>query len=68
MTEYRWIDGLCDISEFFDLFLIDQFGVLHDGIAPYDEAIECLTNLRARGKKVVLCQTRASVRPPIFRD
>ena len=26
----------------------------HDGIAPYDEAIECLTSLKTKGKKVVL--------------
>lgn len=54
MGGYRSIDGLGAISENFDLFLIDQFGVLHDGIRPYDGAIECLTNLKANGKAVVL--------------
>jgi hypothetical protein len=54
MTEYRWIDGLCAISESFDLFLIDQFGVLHNGVEPYAGAMECLTRLKAQGKKVVL--------------
>lgn len=54
MGSYQSIDGLAAISESFDLFLIDQFGVLHDGIRPYDGAIECLTNLKAMGKSVVL--------------
>ncbi len=54
MGDYRSIDGLGAITESFDLFLIDQFGVLHDGVKPYDGAIECLKNLKAKGKSVVL--------------
>jgi HAD superfamily hydrolase (TIGR01459 family) len=54
MGDYRSIDGLDAISEAFELFLIDQFGVLHDGVRPYDGAIECLKNLKASGKNVVL--------------
>ncbi len=38
----------------FDHFLIDQFGVLHDGSRAYDGAIDCLDRLKAAGKTVVL--------------
>lgn len=54
MADYRSIQGLRAISDLFDLFLIDQFGVLHDGVRPYEGAIECLTNLKAKRKSVVL--------------
>ena len=54
MSDYRQIDGLRTISGSFDRFLIDQFGVLHDGVRPYDGAIDCLMNLKAHGKCVVL--------------
>lgn len=37
-----------------DIFLVDQFGVLHDGTAPYPGAIEALAALKATGKRVVL--------------
>ncbi len=35
-------------------FIIDQWGVLHDGGAPYPSAVACLQALRAAGKRVVL--------------
>ena len=38
----------------FDEFLIDQFGVLHDGMRPYQGAIPCLTKLKELGKNVIL--------------
>ena len=54
MTEYRKIGGLSALADQFDLFLIDQFGVLHDGVNPYRGAAECLAKLKANDKSVVL--------------
>ncbi len=54
MFAYQNICGLETIADEFDLFLIDQFGVLHDGTRPYEGAIECLIKLRSLGKSVVL--------------
>ncbi|WP_416208063.1 TIGR01459 family HAD-type hydrolase [Chelativorans sp. M5D2P16] len=42
------------LSERFDIFLLDQFGVLHDGNAAYPGAVEALAHLKAAGKRVVL--------------
>lgn len=54
MVQYRAIDGVSALTDSFDVFLIDQFGVLHDGMRPYEGAIECLNKLKACGKNVVL--------------
>lgn len=54
MVAYRTIEGLSAVAESFDHFLIDQFGVLHDGVKPYRGTVECLANLKARDKRVVL--------------
>lgn len=35
-------------------FIIDQWGVLHDGVRPYPGAVECLQRLRAGEKRVVI--------------
>jgi HAD superfamily hydrolase (TIGR01459 family) len=48
------ITGLSEIADRFDLFLVDQYGVLHDGIAAYPGAIEGLAELASRGRKVVV--------------
>jgi HAD superfamily hydrolase (TIGR01459 family) len=48
------IDGLRRIADQFDLFLVDQYGVLHDGIAAYPGAIEGLAKLVSSGRKVVV--------------
>ena len=54
MAEYQKISGLSDLVDSFDLFLIDQFGVLHDGTVPYHGTIDCLEKLKATGKTVIL--------------
>lgn len=46
--------SLEDLCRRFDVFFIDQFGVLHDGIRPYSGAIEALAALKRAGKKSVL--------------
>ena len=38
----------------YDLFLVDVWGVLHNGIAAFSHSVECLEHLKANGKKVVL--------------
>ncbi len=38
----------------FDLFLIDQFGVLHDGTKPYPGVLDALRALRDAGRTVVI--------------
>jgi HAD superfamily hydrolase (TIGR01459 family) len=48
------IDGLGQISAGFDLFLLDQFGVLHDGNALYPGTIEALEHLKDQGKSVAI--------------
>ena len=37
----------------YDGFIIDLWGVVHDGVRPYPGVIEALTRLRAAGKRVV---------------
>jgi len=57
-------DCLNDIVEQFDGFIIDQFGVLHDGQRPYPEAVQTLQMLMAADKTVIILSNsgkRASV-------
>jgi HAD superfamily hydrolase (TIGR01459 family) len=46
--------GLVELVDRYDLYLVDQFGVLHDGERAYPGAIEALARLKAAGKTVVL--------------
>jgi HAD superfamily hydrolase (TIGR01459 family) len=48
------IAGLRAIADQFDLFLVDQYGVLHDGVAAYPGAIEALAELASRGRKIIV--------------
>jgi HAD superfamily hydrolase (TIGR01459 family) len=54
MNEVSYCAGVAELAARYDHFLVDQWGVLHDGHAPYPGAIECLQRLRAAGKRVVL--------------
>jgi HAD superfamily hydrolase (TIGR01459 family) len=48
------LTGARDLAGRFDIFILDQFGVLHDGVAPYRGAIEVLLKLKAAGKRILL--------------
>jgi HAD superfamily hydrolase (TIGR01459 family) len=44
----RRLHGLSEIAESYDGFIIDLWGVMHDGVAPYQGAIRCLEHLAGR--------------------
>ncbi len=45
---------LADLIDAFDVFFVDQFGVLHDGQRPVDGAVAALRAIRTGGKRIVL--------------
>ncbi len=53
------LSGLSDIARDYDLFLVDQWGVLHDGETPYPGAVEALRQLRALGQPIVILSNSA---------
>lgn len=46
--------GIRDLADRFDVFILDQFGVLHDGAEPYPGAVETLVRLKEAGKRTLL--------------
>ena len=48
------VASLAPLAAVFDGFILDQWGVLHDGTQPYAGAAECLERLRAAGKRIVV--------------
>lgn len=48
------LDDIGPLAERYEVFLLDQFGVLHDGSAPYPGAVAALSALKDAGKTVVL--------------
>jgi len=48
------IAGLAALASAFDCYLIDQYGVLHDGRAPYPGTVEALRKLAEAGKRSII--------------
>ena len=48
------LTGFAPLAERYEGFIIDLWGVIHDGVTPYSGAIDCLRRLRAAGKPAVL--------------
>jgi ribonucleotide monophosphatase NagD (HAD superfamily) len=48
------LSGLAAIAEDFELFLVDLWGVMHDGVRAFPAALDCVLRLREAGRKVVL--------------
>ncbi len=47
------MSGIATLAENYDGFIVDLWGVVHNGVKPYPGVIDCLTQLRARNKRVV---------------
>jgi HAD superfamily hydrolase (TIGR01459 family) len=48
------IDGLRAVAGLFDAFLVDQFGVLHDGRRAFPGAVEAMAGLRSAARGVAI--------------
>lgn len=48
------ITRLRDIVEHYDVFLLDMWGVLHDGHAPYPGVLKAVAELKQAGKELVI--------------
>ncbi|WP_207483987.1 TIGR01459 family HAD-type hydrolase [Arenibaculum pallidiluteum] len=48
------LPGMAALADRYDGFILDLWGVLHDGSQPYPGVLDCLDRLRAAGKRVCL--------------
>ncbi len=46
--------GVAALAARYDVLILDLWGVVHDGVAPYPGALDCLARLRDAGKHVVI--------------
>ncbi len=54
MSGMMFCQGLYELMDSYDGFIMDQWGVLHNGLAPYDGVIDTLNHLKHRKKQVVI--------------
>ena len=52
--EFRLIAGMRELAPQYDGFIVDLWGVIHDGVAPMPDALECLRSLKEQNKRIVL--------------
>ncbi len=58
------IDGLHAVAPRYDAFLLDQFGVLHDGTQVYPGVLPCLEALKEAGKRVIILSNSGTLQRP----
>ncbi len=67
-SSLRLLDGLSQIAGDYDAFILDLWGVLHNGRAPYPGAVDCLMQMKKAGKKrVILSNAPRRIEPVIAR-
>jgi HAD superfamily hydrolase (TIGR01459 family) len=54
ISKTKFCQGISDISDSYMGFIIDQWGVLHNGDKPYDGVVDCLKELKARNKFIIV--------------
>ncbi len=50
----RHLDGFAPLAARYDGFILDLWGVIHDGVTAFPHAVDCLARLRATGKPTLL--------------
>lgn len=48
------IDSISDIISLYDVFILDQWGVMHDGYKGYDHAVSAVEKLIKENKKLII--------------
>ena len=67
ILEINKLEGFRDVINNFDAFIIDQWGVLHDGKVPYHGVIECLKNLKDQGKILILLSNSSKKKTNVYK-
>ena len=81
MSETVFCSGLYELVDSYDGFILDQWGVLHNGVQPYEGVIDALEHLRRNHKKVIILSNSAKravynierlkqlgIRPNLYQD
>jgi HAD superfamily hydrolase (TIGR01459 family) len=50
----RFLTGFAPLASEYDGFVLDLWGVIHDGVNAFPHAVDCLSHLRDMGKKTLL--------------
>jgi HAD superfamily hydrolase (TIGR01459 family) len=53
-TGFAVIDGLAAVADRYDAFIVDLWGVVHDGKQPYPGVLDCFSALKKAGKRTLL--------------
>ena len=48
------LEGIREIINRYEVFILDQWGVIHDGNKGYSNAIKCINYLKANNKKLII--------------
>jgi HAD superfamily hydrolase (TIGR01450 family) len=48
------VHGIRDIIDDYDVFVLDMWGVMHDGFNAYEGVIDCVAQLRQAGKQLII--------------
>ena len=51
MSKHTELINLSEISKFYDVFFIDLWGVVHNGVKLFNDTIDVLQNLKKEKKK-----------------
>ena len=50
----QFLEGIREIINRYEVFILDQWGVIHDGNKGYPHAIKCINYLKANNKKLII--------------
>src|ERR1700745_3797613 len=53
----RLIDGMRDLAPEYDGVILDLWGVVHDGTAPFPGVLDCMERLISADKRLILLST-----------
>ena len=58
------LSGFAPLADRYDGFVLDLWGVIHDGVNAFPHAVDCLRRLRNAGKRTLLLSNVRGPTPP----
>lgn len=68
MSKVKNILGLKEIYQNYDIFILDQWGVMHDGYKGYSNAIECIDILFSHNKTLIIISNSSKKKIQLLLD
>jgi len=67
MKSLKYVSSVKEVVDLYSTFLLDMWGVMHDGINPYEGVVETVKKIKQKGKKMIILSNSSKRKDEVIR-